>query len=119
MSANARAFAIQAPSDTVWRLLRDEVQAGVETGQARILHEEAPRFLDLEVRMGRGLGVRYTYALHVRDAHTEVVATVAPFGLRYAVANIFALGRGATPYLLAVTQGLANLKAAAEGVSEA
>ncbi|MEE9277126.1 MAG: hypothetical protein V3V06_01815 [Dehalococcoidia bacterium] len=114
MSKNERAFAINAPPDVIWRTLLDEVRAGVESGRAQVVHEEAPRGLVLDVRMGWGLGVRYDYRLSVQAAHTEVAVTVAPHGLRYALANIISFGRGSSPYMLAVTQGLANLKEVAE-----
>lgn len=114
MSKNERVFEINAPPEIIWQTLLEEVNAGVESGLATIEHQESPRSLDLDVRMGWGRGVRYRYTLTVRAAHTEVAATVEPYGIRNALANIFMLGRGLTPYLLAVTQGLANLKLAAE-----
>ena len=40
---------------------------------------------------------------------------VTPYGLRHALANVLTFGRALTPHMLGVTQGLANLKAAAEG----
>ena len=117
MSTHERAFAIAAPPQLIWRTLRAEVQAGVQSGRATILHEEAPRRLDLDVHLGWGLRVRYTYQLTLRAQDTEVAVTVAPYGIRHALANILSLGRGATPYLLAVTQGLANLKTVAEAAA--
>ena len=114
MAEQERAFAIQAEPDLIWRLLRAEVKAGVDDGRARILREEVPRYLDLDVRLGWGLRVRYTYRISVQGTHTEIEARVVPYGIRFALANIVSLGRGATPHLLAVTQGLANLKAEAE-----
>lgn len=115
MPKHERAFAIQAPPDTIWRLLRAEIRSGVEAGRAEITHEEQPRQIVVGVRLGWGLGVRYDYRLAVRADHTEVAVEVAPHGFRHALANIVSLGRASTPYLLAVTQGLANLKEAAEG----
>ena len=111
---NQRVFAIEAPPSRIWRTLLKEVREGVESGTATILREDAPELLELEVRMSRGLVVRYRYALVVNGPHTEVAVTVNPYGLRFAVANIFSLGRGVTPYMLAVTQGLSNLKASVE-----
>ena len=111
---NERVFAINAPPDRIWRTLLKEVREGVESGTATILREEPPRVLELEVRLSRGLAVRYDYALAVNGPHTEVTVSVNPYGIRFAVANIFSLGRGVTPYMLAVTQGLANLKASVE-----
>lgn len=120
---NERVFAIGADPDRIWRLLLDEAQLGVESGRAEIVRQEAPRTLLLDVRMGPGLGVRYEYRLTPQPRRagqgdlrqTEVAVTVTPYGLRHALANVVTLGRALTPHMLGVTQGLANLKAAAEG----
>ncbi len=111
---NERVFAIEAPPRRIWRTLLNEVRTGVESGTVTILREEPPELLELEVRISRGLAIRYRYALVRNGSNTEVAVTVNPYGLRFAVANIFSLGRGVTPYMLAVTQGLANLKASVE-----
>ncbi len=120
---NERVFAIRADPDRIWRLLLDEAQLGVESGRAEIVRREARRSLLLDVRMGPGLAVRYEYRLtpmprraaHGDRGETEVAVRVSPYGLRHALANVVTLGRALTPHMLAVTQGLANLKAAAEG----
>ena len=39
---------------------------------------------------------------------------VYPYGIRFAIGNIMSLGRGRTSYMLAATQGLANLKSSVE-----
>ena len=120
---NERAFAILAPPDRIWRALLQEVHAGVDSGRAQIVRQEAPRALLLNVRIGWGLAVRYDYRLtptpqHTSDApETEVAVTVDPYGLRHALANIITFGRAMTPHMLAVTQGLANLKQAVEAGS--
>ena len=118
MAAHERAFAMHASPEIIWRTLLAEVEQGVGTGRAQIVHQEAPRWLDLTVRLGWGLRVRYQYRIRQTPDHTEVAVDVAPFGLRHAFANIFALGRGTTPYLLAASQGLANLKAEAERAAD-
>ena len=118
-----RVFAIAAPPHRIWRLLLDEVRQGVESGRAAIVRQEASRALVLDVRLGRGLGVRYDYLLtplprragETDGPQTAVAVHVAPYGVRHALANVVTLGRAMTPHMLAVTQGLANLKAAAEG----
>ncbi|PZC44707.1 MAG: hypothetical protein DK306_001713 [Chloroflexi bacterium] len=119
---NERAFAIQSPQHEIWRLLLDEVHLGVDSGRAEIVRQEPPRTLVVDIRLGRGLSVRYDYQLtplrpdvgQPNLPHTEVAVTVVPYGMRHALANIITFGRGLTPHMLAVTQGLANLKAAAE-----
>ena len=86
----------------------------MESGRAEIVRQEAPRTLILDVRLGWGLRVRYDYLLTKASEHTEVAVTVAPYGIRHSLANIVSLGRGAAPYMLAITHGLVNLKEAAE-----
>ena len=118
-----RVFAIAAPPNRIWRLLLDEVRQGVESGRAAIVRQEAPRALVLDVHLGRGLSVRYDYLLtplprrtgETDQPQTAVAVRVAPYGVRHALANVVTLGRAMTPHMLAATQGLANLKAAAEG----
>lgn len=112
--ADERAFAVQAPPELVWRLLRAEAQQGVESGRAQILHQEAPRRMVLLVQMGWRLRVEYEYAIAVKPEHTEVSCRVRPHGLRHRMANLVSFGRGTSAYQLALTQGLANLKDEAE-----
>ena len=119
-----RVFAIHAPPTVVWRHLRAEIAEGQTSDKVRIQHEEPPRQIVFWVRMGWGLEVRYDYRISVEPApapgpqragpHCEVAVEVSPVGIRHAFANMLALGRGTTPYLLAATQGLANLKETAE-----
>ena len=115
--ADDRAFAVQAPPEVIWRLLRQEAQEGVESGRARILRQEAPRRMVLTVQMGWGLQIEYEYGIAVKEDHTEVSCRVRPHGLRHRMANLISFGRGTTPYQLALTQGLANLKQEAEKVA--
>lgn len=114
MTDNERAFEIHASPEIIWQTLLDEVNAAIDSGQATIEQQNPPRSLLLDVHMGWGRGVRYHYTLTGRASSTEVAVTVDPYGTRNALANIFSFGRGLTPYMLAVTQGLANLKEAAE-----
>ena len=119
-----RVFAIHAPPTVVWRHLRTEIADGQTSDRVRIQHEEPPRQIVFWVRMGWGLEVRYDYRISVEPApapgaqpvgpYCEVSVEVSPVGIRNAFANVLALGRGTTPYLLAATQGLANLKQTAE-----
>ncbi len=114
MAKKERAFAIHAPPAVIWKTLMGEVEEGVRSGRAVIVHQEAPRRLVLEIRLGWGLAARYTYELSLAGAHTEVAGRVDAHGVRNRVARVITLGRSSTPYMLALTQGLANLKAAAE-----
>ena len=112
--ADERAFAVKAPPELIWRLLREEAQQGVDGGRAEILHPEAPRQMVLKVQMGWGLQVEYDYAIAIKAEHTEVSCRVRPHGVRHRMANLVSFGRGKSPYQLALTQGLANLKLEAE-----
>ena len=119
-----RVFAIHAPPTVVWRHLRREIADGQTSDRVRIQHEEPPRQIVFWIRIGWGLEVRYDYRISVEPArarsvqptgpYCEVSVEVSPVGIRHAFANVLALGRGIAPYLLAATQGLANLKQAAE-----
>ena len=114
MAKNERAFAIHAAPEVIWPILRAEIQEGIEGGRVSVEHEESPRRVAIWVQMGRGLAVRYDYRLSVQPEHTEVAVEVTATGLRHSISSIMSLGRSMTPYLVAVTQGLANLKDEAE-----
>jgi hypothetical protein len=47
--------------------------------------------------------------------HTEVSATVEPYGMRYALFRIMTLGMRDQNFAVPVVEGLANLKAEVEG----
>ena len=115
---NQATFAIQAPVEVIWRTLLAEVQTGVAAGRARIVRQEAPRYLEVEVALGWALGARYAYEIVVLPGSSEVTGRVQPYGLRHRLANLFALGRASRPYVTALGQGLANLKQAAESRGE-
>ena len=109
-----RAFAISASPQKIWRVLIKEVYSGVQLGRVTIIEERPYSFLELNVRLNKGLAVLYRYELIQSESYTEVSVTVEPYGIRYVLANIFSFGRGITPHMLAVTQGLANLKEVVE-----
>ena len=106
---------IAAQPQQVWALLREEAQAGVETGQAEVLREVAARELLLEVRMGIGFTVQHAYRLERRGDACAVSDQLRPLGWRWRLSNLFLFGRGRRPLEAAAAQGLLNLKAAAEG----
>ena len=124
LNRSERVFAIHATPAVVWRHLRAEIADGQTSDRVRIQHEEPLRQIVFWVRMGWGLEVRYDYRINVESApapgaqrtppYCQVSVEVSPVGLRHAFTNVLALGRGTTPYLLAATQGLANLKETAE-----
>ena len=115
MAGAEHAFEIEAPVEDIWRALRNEAQAGVDAGQAVLIAAERPRRLELDVPVGWGLTVRYAYKLSRAGDNSVVIVEVTPRGIRWALSNIITLGRGITPFSLAVTQGLANLKETVEG----
>ena len=114
MAGAEHAFEIEAPVEVIWRALRTEVQAGVDAGLAVLISAERPRRLELDVPVGWGLTVRYAYNLSRPGDNSVVIVEVTPRGIRWALSNIISLGRGITPFSLAVTQGLANLKETVE-----
>jgi hypothetical protein len=109
-----RAFAINAPPARIWDALTGDLAAG-DDARYHVERAVTPRELVLSVELQGGVRAQLTYTLIPRPDHTEVVATIAPQGLRYAVARLLTLGRVDTNYQLLLTQGLANLKQAVEG----
>ena len=109
-----KAFAIKADRATIWRALTGELEVA-DRGAYEVERAVPNELLSLWVDLQGGIRARLTYRLIPRDDHTEVVATMEPEGLRYAVFRIITLGRADTNYELVLVQGLANLKQAVEG----
>ena len=111
-----RAFAIKASPTEIWSALTGELEAH---GEARMPNERAVATERLSVGVDRLGGVRagITDKLLPRDDHTEVVATMEPQGFRYAIFRILTRGRADINYEMVLVEGLANLKAAAEGIT--
>ena len=109
-----KAFAIKAEPAAIWTALTGELEVADE-GDYRIEQAIPNEFLSLWVDLQGGISALVTYRLIPRDDHTEVVATMEPQGLRYAIFRIITLGRADTNYELLLVQGLANLKQAVEG----
>ena len=109
-----KAFAIKGEPAAIWRALTGELQVADETRYTveRAVPNEQ---LSLWVELQGGIRALLTYRLIPRDDHTEVVATMAPEGLRYTIFRILTLGRADTNYELLLVQGLSNLKQAVEG----
>ena len=106
--------AISAAPERVWRLLREEAQAGVDAGRAVVLSEVRGRELLLEVRMGVGFRIQHAYRLERRGSESAIADRVRLIGWRWRLSNIFLFGRGGRAIEAAAVQGLLNLKAAAE-----
>ncbi len=108
-----KAFAIKAEPAAIWRALTGELQ--VADRAAYTVERTVPNeLLSLWVDLRGGIRAILTYRLIARDDHTEVVATMEPQGLRYAIFRMITLGRADSNYELLLVEGLANLKAAVE-----
>ena len=105
---------IDAAPHRVWDLLRAEAQLGVDEGQATVLSESRGRELLRDVRMGIGFQVQHAYRIERRGDGCMVADRIRPVGWRWRLSNVFLFGRGIRPIEAAATQGLRNLKAAAE-----
>lgn len=105
---------IDATAEQVWRLLRDEAQSGVESGQAQILLEARGRELLVEVQMGIGFRVQHRYRFEPRGGRCTISDRIRPLGWRWRLSNVFLFGRGIRPLEAAASQGLRNLKSAIE-----
>ena len=109
-----KAFAINAEPPRIWDALTKEIglaDQGVYHVEESIINE----YLALRVRFQDGIAAYISYRLIPRDDHTEVVATMHPEGLRYAIFQMITLGRSNVNYEMGLVVGLANLKEAVEG----
>ena len=108
-----KAFAIKAPPAAIWRALTGDLE--VADASAYTIERAVPNeLLSLWVELDGGIKALLTYQLIPRNDHTEVVATMEPQGLRYAIFRIITLGRSDTNYEIVLVQGLANLKETVE-----
>ena len=111
-----KAFAIKAAPSAIWDALTGELAIADDSTYAverAVTNEE----LSLWVNLHGGIRALITYRFIPRDDHTEVIATMHPEGLRYAIFKIITFGRADTNYELVLLEGLANLKRAVEGES--
>jgi hypothetical protein len=108
-----KAFAINAEPPAIWRALTSEL-AGAEEGAYEVERSVPNELLALWVEVQSGVRALLTYRLVPQDGHTEVVATMEPQGVRYAVFRLLSFGRIDANYELSLAQGLANLKQAVE-----
>ena len=109
-----KAFAINGTPTAIWQALTGDLQLA-DRADYEIERAIANQSLSLWVRLQGGIRARMTYKLVPRDDHTEVVATMEPEGVRYALFRIITLGRADVNYEIALVEGLANLKRAVEG----
>jgi hypothetical protein len=111
-----KAFAIHAsPADIYAALLRDLATASPHEGEVfDVIERERDRRLRLRVTIG-GVNCYLEYTIEEKQDHTEVIATLEPYGWRYVLFQVATLGLRRSSFELVLVQGLANLKAECEG----
>lgn len=108
-----KAFAIKATPAAIWRALTGELEVADETNYT--VERAVPNeLLSLWVDLQGGIRAILTYRINPREEDTEVVATMEPQGLRYALSRIITMGRIDTNYEMLLVEGLANLKQTVE-----
>lgn len=114
-----KAFAIKAPPREIYAALeRDLESARDHAGDTfEIIARNQYRSMELRVTIG-GVPCWLTYTIEPRENDTEVVASLIPFGWKYAFFRIITLGMRNQNYEIALVEGLANLKAAVEDGDE-
>ena len=112
-----KAFAINAEPAKIWEVLTSEINLA-EQGVFEVEESITNEYLALRVRFQDGIEAHISYRLIPRDDHTEVVATMHPEGMRYAIFQMITFGRSNINYEMGLVVGLANLKAAVEGDGE-
>ena len=110
-----KAFAIEAtPQDIYAALERDLSEAAEHEGATfEILRRDPPHSMDLRVTIS-GIPCWLTYRIEPQPQHTEVVAVLTPFGVKYTFFKIITFGLREQGFHLALVQGLSNLKEAVE-----
>ena len=118
-----KAFAIRAAPREIYAAIERDLQGDADqpAGIFEEVRREQDRLLQLRVEIG-GIPCWLTYTLTPKadyPPYTEVAAEIVPFGWRYTLFRIMTLGMRDQGFEIALVEGLANLKAAVEGVGEA
>lgn len=110
-----KAFAIRAtPAEIYAAIERDLGSASEHAGRTfEVVRRDPGRSIDLRVTIG-GVPCWLTYTLEGKADHTEVVATLTPFGFKYTFFRIITFGMHDQGFAMALVQGLTNLKEAVE-----
>lgn len=111
-----KVLAIDAAPSAVWKALTGELDAA-SSEDFRIEESSPERRLVVHVRLAGGIPARISYQLTRLEEHTEVAATLEPYGFRYRLISIMTLGRSSIGYAMALAEGLLNLREAVEGAS--
>lgn len=112
-----KAFAINAEPSKIWDVLTSDINLA-EQGVYEVEESITNEYLALHVKFQDGIEAHISYRLIPHDDHTEVIATMHPEGLRYAIFQMITFGRSNINYEMGLVVGLANLKAAVEGDGE-
>jgi hypothetical protein len=111
-----KVLAIEAAPSAVWEALTGELDAA--SPQDYRVEESSPeRSLVVHVKLAGGIPARISYQLTPREEHTEVAATLEPYGFRYRLFSVMTLGRSSIGYETVLAEGLLNLQAAVEGAA--
>jgi len=110
-----KAFAIHAAPAAIFAAIERDLASAVEAGSESfsVLRRDPDRSLDLQVTIG-GVPCWLRYDLIPSADHTEVVARLTPFGLKYTLFRIMTFGFRDQGLALVLVQGLSNLKAELE-----
>ncbi len=114
-----KVFAIRgSPSDIYAALQHDINSAGAHEGDGfDVVRRERDHLLELRVTIG-SVSSFLTYTLDQKEDHTEVTASLVPYGWRWALFQMATLGMRRSAMEMVLVQGLANLKAEIEGEVE-
>ena len=110
-----KAFAINATPHNIYAAIeRDLAGADEHAGDAfEVIKRDPERSIELRVTIGN-VPCWLTYRLEPHDEHTEVIATLVPFGWKYALFKIMTFGLRDQNFEISLVEGLANLKAEVE-----
>ncbi len=110
-----KAFAINAPPETIWDALWSELAEGDESRYS-LESSSRPKRLQVKVDMS-GMPCLLTYTLTARpdNGDTEVAAALEPQSKRYGLYYLLTFGHITRNYEMLLVAGLANLKTHVEG----
>jgi hypothetical protein len=111
-----KVFAINAtPAEIFAALERDLGTASDHEGDLfEVVQRVQDREIELRVTMGN-IPCWLTYRLDEQPDHTEVSATLVPFGWKWVMYNLVTLGMRRQSFEMSLVEGLSNLKAEVEG----
>ena len=111
-----KVFAINAaPREIYAALERDLAEAAEHEGTTHeVLRRDRDRSIDLRVTIGI-VPCLLRYRIEPAAGRAEVIASLAPYGWKYAVFQLVTLGMRRSIFEFALVDALANLKTAVEG----